>query len=88
MANHTLSPWAVCEYELGLKAVKAPQVSDFELVAVSIEAADAYLIAAAPELLGSLEKMLAVYWEDGDGANPPQLILDAQTAIRRAKGAA
>lgn len=50
-------------------------------------AANAHLMAAAPDLLASLKEMLDVYWGAGDGQKPdPECIIAAKAAIAKAIG--
>lgn len=89
MSAHTPGPWSAdaegCEIfspSANGRVAMVGERSDIE-----VERANARLIAAAPDLLTSLEKMLEVYWQD-DGETPPQFILAARAAIAKATGAA
>jgi len=52
-------------------------------------AANAHLIAAAPDLYEALADMLGIYWGEGDGQQPePQSIIAAKAALLKATGGA
>jgi hypothetical protein len=77
--QHTPGPWEVRDYELGLKAISTPNIKHY--LATEIDAADARLIAAAPELLLAL-RCIAGYL---DIENARQ---EARAAIAKATGEA
>jgi len=56
--QHTPGPWQVCDYELGLKAISTPNIKHY--IATEIDAADARLIAAAPDLLAALQSIAEI----------------------------
>lgn len=82
--QHTTGPWEVCDYELGLKAISTPNITHY--LATEIDAADARLIAAAPDLLAALERIAA-----GDPMHTSfnaLAISEARAAIAKATGEA
>ena len=87
--QHTPGPWVVCDYELGLKAISTPNIKHYP--ATEIDAADARLIAAAPELLAVLEEIVkAIDFERGasETEDAERLLIAARAAIAKATGEA
>ena len=56
--QHTPGPWEIRDYELGLKAISTPNITHY--LATGIDAADARLIAAAPDLLDIVGALVAL----------------------------
>ena len=56
--QHTPGPWEIRDYELGLKAISTPNIKRY--LAPGIDAADARLIAAAPDLLGIVDALVGL----------------------------
>jgi len=88
--QHTPGPWEVRDYELGLKAISTPNIKNY--LATEIDAADARLIAAAPDLLAALENMVSHFPHWAAQIDMKQIDRDAigmaREAIAKAKGAA
>jgi len=87
--QHTTGPWEVCDYELGLKAISTPNIKHY--LATEIDAADARLIAAAPELLDTLQRFVTAC--DAHLPEPTHqafcgLFASARAAIAKATGEA
>ena len=94
--QHTPGPWEVCDldwqfrfvegsYELGLKAISTPNIKHY--IATEIDAADARLIAAAPDLLAALE-VVREYMDHAADQFSYEDIVQIRAAIAKAKGAA
>lgn len=96
-AQHTPGPWGV-DWKSGdvfyLDGDVMPLVATVNLDAVSNEQAlaDLRLIAAAPELLGALEKLVRdarpSNWDDDEDMDQWQAWLAADAAIAKARGEA
>ena len=83
--QHTPGPWEIRDYELGLKAISAPNITHY--LATEIDAADARLIAAAPELLAAL-KVVREYMDHAADQFSDEDIFQIRAAIAKATGAA
>jgi len=91
MSEHTLGPWEIEEhYHFGYRWISGPEHSQLAQVVWCMEdedrspecEANAYLIAAAPELLEALEKVYA----DMNDDMPVALRKVCYEAIAKAKG--
>jgi hypothetical protein len=91
MSKHTPGPWIVYEFVDGYD-IRAPEAECYVATASDPEAVwgaigreeDAYLIAAAPELLEALENLLKVH--EGEGGTQYNAADMARAAIAKAKG--
>lgn len=84
-AMHTPGPWSTYLNTMDSIVVRKIGVSGYEIAHIAIVRTgiqDARLIAAAPELLEALKKMLDV-WEHGGIATYP--IGEARAAIKKAE---
>jgi hypothetical protein len=86
--QQTPGPWEVRDYELGLKAISTPNIHHY--LATEIEPADAALIAAAPDLLDTLQRFVTAC--DAHLPEPTHqafcgLFASARAAIAKATGA-
>jgi len=102
-AQHTPAPWVVVHSKKNGAALRIDAPNDrgnpgaagsvvrqngIGIPAGPIGQANARLISAAPELLASVNELLAIYWGDGDGQQPePECILRARAALSKATGA-
>ncbi len=92
--QHTPGPWEVCDYELGLKAISTPNIKHY--LATEIDAADARLIAAAPDLLAALQAVweffepvyVSAMADDNERTAQDELMDTVRAAIAEATGAA
>ena len=91
MSNHTPGPWEIKRhYDPGYKFISAQKHSGLAQVVWCMEdedrspecEANAYLIAAAPELLGALQKVFEAMNDD----MPVRLRKVCYEAIAKAKG--
>ena len=81
--QHTPGPWEVCDYELGLKAISTPNIKHY--LATEIDAADARLIAASPDLLAALE-VVREYMDHAADQFSYEDIVQIRAAIAKATG--
>ena len=99
MISHTPGPWSCGEENVGggfniySGALRIAHTSiqarvfkpETRPIAEDEAKANAYMVAAAPDLLASLKEMLEIYWGEGDGELPePVCIQNARAAISKA----
>ena len=89
--NWTAGPWWV---EDGMAEEKGYVVAKLDMhsyvmaehEAVNDSRHDAHLIAAAPELYGSLDEVLRLWIEDADPSECYESVRDARAALAKARG--
>lgn len=93
MPNHTPGPWIVLNDGLTISEESRRDVIPFEVAKVvdgsNEDRANAHLIAAAPDLLSALERMLNAYEADkvrGCAFGNDQAADQARAAIAKAEG--
>ena len=93
MTEHTPGPWEIEEhYHFGYRWISGPEHSQLAQVVWCMEdedrspecEANAYLIAAAPDLLEALQNLLKVH--KGEGGTQHHAGYIARAAIAKAKG--
>jgi len=84
MIKHTKGNWSIVEGNT-FCAIRVDErvIADMRLVGLHYNKADAKLIAAAPDLLEALQKMLSTWEHGGTDAYP---ISEVRAAIAKATG--
>ena len=80
--THTLGPWVLGTYDHATYQLHGPQGRKH--IAIIDNEHDARLIAAAPDLLAALQRMVEVF--DGPGGTDSPACVAARAAIAKAVG--